>query len=40
MLSSDGAPISKYYSSGYTIIVQEHYEAGNLLSYILNPDNA
>ena len=40
MLSSDGALISKYYPWGYTIIVQEHYEAGNLLSYISNPDNA
>jgi serine/threonine protein kinase len=40
MLSSYGTPIYKYYPSGYTIIVQEYYEAGDLLSYISNTENA
>ena len=40
MSSSEGAPISKYYPSGYTIIAQEYYEEGNLLSYLTNSNHA
>jgi serine/threonine protein kinase len=40
MSSSNGAPISKYYPSGYTIIAQDYFESGNLLSYLTNSESS